>query len=109
MLSKQSIRKEHSIYLNGELLEKEEMLEISEEFSEVEVYENFEYMVRDGRGSMPKISEKEELRFRKMLKQGGKLTIQGNEFVIARKEYKVRNSRGEYEDAAKPHRKEDWE
>jgi len=86
MLSKQSIRKEHSIYLNGELLEKDELIEISTEFS-----------------------EKEELRFRKMLKQGGKLTIQGNEFVIARKEYKVRNSRGEYEDAAKPHRKEDWE
>ena len=86
MLSKQSIRKEHSIYLNGELLEKEEMLEISEEFSEVE-----------------------EQRFRKMLQQGGKIRIQGNLYEIIKSEYKVRNSRGEYEDAAKPHRKEDWE
>ena len=34
MLSKQSIRKEVSIYLNGELLEKEEMIEISKEFTE---------------------------------------------------------------------------
>jgi len=86
MLSKQSIRKEHSIYLNGELLEKEEMLEISEEFSEVE-----------------------EQCFRKMLQQGGKIRIQGNLYEIIKSEYKVRNSRGEYEDAAKPHRKEDWE
>ena len=28
MLSKQSIRKEHTIYLNGKLLEKDEMIEI---------------------------------------------------------------------------------
>jgi len=86
MLSKQSIRKEHSIYLNGELLKKEEMLEISEEFN-----------------------EQEEQRFRKMLQQGGKINIQGNLYEIKKSEYKVRNSRGEYEDAAKPHRKEDWE
>ena len=44
-----------------------------------------------------------------MLQQGGKLTIQGNEFKIIKKEYKFRNSRGEYEAAAKPHRNEDWE
>ena len=86
MLSKQSIRKEHFIYLNGELLEKDEMIEISEEFTEIE-----------------------EQHFRKMLQQGGKIRIQGNLYEIKKSEYKVRNSRGEYEDAAKPHRKEDWE
>ena len=86
MLSKQSIRKEHSIFLNGELIEKDEMIEISKEFT-----------------------DKEEQRFRKMLKQGGKFFIQGNEFEIKRKEYKFRNSRGEYEEAARPHRNEDWE
>ena len=44
-----------------------------------------------------------------MLQQGGKIRIQGNLYEIIKSEYKVRNSRGEYEDAAKPHRKEDWE
>ena len=86
MLSKQSIRKDHTIYLNEEIIEKSEMIEISKEFT-----------------------DKEEQHFRKMLQQGGKLTIQGNEFKIIKKEYKFRNSRGEYEAAAKPHRNEDWE
>jgi hypothetical protein len=86
MLSKQSIRKDHTIYLNEKIIEKSEMIEISKEFN-----------------------DKEEQRFRKMLQQGGKLTIQGNEFKIVKKEYKFRNSRGEYEAAARPHRNEDWE
>tara|TARA_B100000989_G_scaffold294905_1_gene274874 strand:- start:6821 stop:7081 length:261 start_codon:yes stop_codon:yes gene_type:complete len=86
MLSKQSIRKEHTIFLNEVQMTKEEIIEISRDFTEYE-----------------------EVRFRKMLKQGGKFTIQGNEFEIKRKEYKFRNSRGEYEEAAKPHRAEDWE
>ena len=86
MLSKQSIRKDHTIYLNEEIIEKSEMIEISKEFN-----------------------DKEEQRFRKMLQQGGRLTIQGNEFKIVKKEYKFRNSRGEYEAAARPHRNEDWE
>jgi len=86
MLSKQSIRKEHTIYLNGEPLEKDEMIEISKEFT-----------------------DKEEKHFRKMLQQGGKLTVQGNEFDIQKMEYKFRNSRGEYETAAKPHKDSDWE
>ena len=59
MLSKQSIRKEHSIFLNGELIEKDEMIEISKEFT-----------------------NKEEQRFRKMLKQGGKFKINGVPFEI---------------------------
>ena len=86
MLSKQSIRKEHTIYLNEVKMTKEEIIEISKEFT-----------------------ENEELRFRKMLQQGGKFTIQGKVFEIKKYEYKQRNSKGEYEEAAKPHRNEDWE
>ncbi len=74
MLSKQSIRKEVSIYLNGVLLEKEEMIEISEEFT-----------------------EKEEARFRKMIQQGGKLKVQGNSYEIIRNDHKQRNSKGDFE------------
>ena len=59
MLSKQSIRKEHSVFLNGELIEKDEMIEISKEFT-----------------------DKEEQRFRKMLKQGGKFKIKGIRYEI---------------------------
>ena len=45
-----------------------------------------------------------------MLQQGGKITIQGKKFEIIKdsKDY-ARNSKGEYEAMAKPHRKEDWE
>ena len=86
MLSKQSIRKEHTIYLNDVLMTKEEIIEISKDFN-----------------------EKEELHFRKMLQQGGSLKIKGNKFRIDKYEYKQRNSKNEYEEAAKPHRAEDWE
>ena len=86
MLSKQSIRKEHTIYLNDVLMTKEEIIEISKDFN-----------------------EKEEKHFRKMLQQGGSLKIKGNKFKINKYEYKQRNSKGEFEEAAKPHRPEDWE
>ena len=86
MLSKQSIRKEHIIYLNDVLMTKEEIIEISKDFN-----------------------EKEEQHFRKMLQQGGSLKIKGNKFKINKYEYKQRNSKGEFEEAAKPHRAEDWE
>ena len=59
MLSKQSIRKEHTIYLNDVLMTKEEIIEISKDFN-----------------------EKEEQHFRKMLQQGGSLKIKGNKFKI---------------------------
>ena len=85
MLSKQSIRKEHFIYLNGELLEKDEMIEISEEFTEIE-----------------------EQHFRKMLQQGGKIRIQGNLYEIKKSEHKVRNSRGDYEKPTILKKPEDW-
>ena len=86
MLSKQSIRKEHTIYLNDVLMTKEEIIEISKDFN-----------------------EKEEKHFRKMLQQGGSLKIKGNKFKIDKYEYKQRNSKNEFEEAAKPHRAEDWE
>ena len=53
--------------------------------------------------------KKEEKHFRKMLQQGGSLKIKGNKFKINKYEYKQRNSKGEFEEAAKPHRAEDWE
>jgi len=86
MLSKQSIRKEHTIYLNGKLLEKDEMIEISKEFS-----------------------EKEEQRLRKMLQQGGKIKLQGNVYEIKKSGSKIRNSRGEFELPTKLKKPEDWE
>ena len=86
MLSKQSIRKEHTILLEGVQMSKEEIIEISKDFN-----------------------EKEENGFRKMLKQGGKISIQGKKFEIKKYEYKQRNSKGEFDQAAKPHRGEDWE
>tara|TARA_R100001015_G_C4617836_1_gene174214 strand:- start:436 stop:696 length:261 start_codon:yes stop_codon:yes gene_type:complete len=85
MLSKQSIRKEHTIFLNNVQMTKEEIIEISKNFN-----------------------EKEELHFRKMLKQGGKLKIKNFEFEIQRTETKYRNSKGEYESAAKPHNPDQW-
>ena len=87
MLSKQSIRKEHVILLNRVKMSKDEIIEISKDFT-----------------------EPEEQRFRKMLQQGGKISIQGKKFEIIKdsKDY-ARNSKGEYEAMAKPHRKEDWE
>ena len=74
MLSKQSIRKEVTIYLNGEIINKDEMIEISKDFS-----------------------EKEEARFRKMIKQGGNLKVGENRYEIVRNENKTRNSKGDYE------------
>ena len=73
MLSKQSIRKEHTIYLGGVLMEKEEIIEISKSFTETD-----------------------EKRFRKMLQQGGKISIQGKVFEIEKVE-KLRNSKGDFE------------
>lgn len=86
MLSKQSIRKEVTIYLEGEQVSKDEMIEISKDFT-----------------------EKEEKHFRKMLQQGGKIRVQGNLFEIKRTEYKVRNSRGNYEPPTILKKPEDWE
>ena len=56
-LTPQSIRKSVSIYLNGELVEKQIVLELSKDWSEAQI--NF---------------------FKKMIKQGGSFKIQGNTF-----------------------------
>tara|TARA_R100000789_G_scaffold91965_1_gene90293 strand:- start:286 stop:546 length:261 start_codon:yes stop_codon:yes gene_type:complete len=86
MLSKQSIRKEVTIYFNKELISKNEMIEISKDFT-----------------------EKEEQHFRKMLQQGGKIRIQGNLYEIKKSENKIRNSRGDYEPPTMLKKPEDWE
>lgn len=52
MLKKQSIRSNHVIKLNGRLLEKDEVIELSKEWE-----------------------EKEEMFFRKLLQQGGRMNI----------------------------------
>ena len=71
MLSKQSIRGNVKIFLEDELLNKDQVLEFSKEWS-----------------------EKEELLFRKMLKQGGIIRIQGKKFKIKNEENITLNSRG---------------
>ena len=86
MLSKQSIRKEVTIYLNGEILSKDEMIEISKDFT-----------------------EKEEARFKKMLKQGGNLKVGGKRYEIKRKETNTRNSKGDYESPFKQQFLDDYE
>ena len=71
MLSKQSIRGNVKILLDDEVLTKDQILEFNKEWS-----------------------EKEELLFRKMLKQGGIIRIQGKKFKIQNEENINLNSRG---------------
>ena len=47
MLSKQSIRKEHTIYFNDVKMSKEEMIEISRDFTEAET-KHFKKMLQQG-------------------------------------------------------------
>ena len=58
-LTPQSIRKTVSIYINGELVEKQTVLDLSNDWSEAQI--NF---------------------FKKMIKQGGSFKINGNSFEI---------------------------
>jgi hypothetical protein len=58
-LTPQSIRKTVSIYVNGELVEKQTVLDLSNDWSESQI--NF---------------------FKKMIKQGGSFKINGNSFEI---------------------------
>ena len=78
MLSKQSIRKNHTIYYNGNLVEKSVILELSKEFNEIETQ-----------------------RFKKMLQQGGSLKVKGNTFEIVKEDNKMRNSKGDFESSVK--------
>jgi hypothetical protein len=70
-LTPQSIRKTVTIYLNGELVEKQIVLELSKDWSEAQI--NF---------------------FKKMIKQGGSFKINGNSFETKLPEPQL-TSRGE--------------
>ena len=70
-LKPQTLRKNTTVYLNEELADKQELITLSDTWS-----------------------EKEEMLFRKMLKQGGKFSIQGNKFRIEKKE-QVLTTKGE--------------
>ena len=63
MLKKQSIRSNMTIYIKGKIINKDEMIEISKSFTELE-----------------------EAKFRKMLQQGGTIKIRGSIYEIKRKE-----------------------
>ena len=69
MLSKQSIRSNHKIYLNksNEVANKDEIIALSEFWN-----------------------EREEFIFRKLLKQGGSITLQGVHFKVVVQEKMLR-------------------
>lgn len=75
MLSKQSIRKGVDIYINGKKVDKDYIISLSSQWTEIELE-----------------------RFQKLLKQGGRSYIQGQSYRIARDENKIRNSQGEYDE-----------
>ena len=73
MITKQAIRTGTTIYSEGNVLDKDTIISLSENWS-----------------------EKEELFFRKMLKQGGRFSIKGKKFYITVPE-QIFNSKGEVE------------
>ena len=75
MLSKQTLRKGVVIKSEGKLLSKEEIISLSEEWN-----------------------ENQEMFFRKMLKQGGRFSINKRKFVISTPEL-IYNNKGEIETA----------
>lgn len=75
MLSKQTLRRGVVIESEGELLTKEEIISLSEQWN-----------------------ERQEMFFRKMLKQGGKFSIDGRKFRISVPEL-IYNNKGEIEGA----------
>tara|TARA_R110000787_G_scaffold77659_4_gene170599 strand:- start:5373 stop:5657 length:285 start_codon:yes stop_codon:yes gene_type:complete len=79
MLSKQSIRRNVRITLDNVVLNKEEVLLFSTEWN-----------------------EREELLFRKMLKQGGSIKIQNKVFKVELEENTTLNSRGNFDAPIKP-------
>ena len=78
MLSKQSLRQGTFVYLNRELASKDQIIELSKEWT-----------------------ENEKILFRKALKQGGNFKIQGNSYKITTGE-KLINSRGNLDASIKP-------
>jgi hypothetical protein len=75
MIKKQTLRKGVVIRSEGELLSKEEIISLSEGWN-----------------------ENQEMFFRKMLKQGGRFSINGRKFVISTPEL-IYNNKGEIEAA----------
>jgi len=75
MIKKQTLRKGVVIKSEGELLSKEEIISLSENWS-----------------------ENQEMFFRKMLKQGGKFSIKGRNFYITVPDL-IYNNKGEIEAA----------
>lgn len=75
MLSKQSIRSNIQIFLNGKLATKDEIIELAKSWS-----------------------NNEEILFRKLLKQSGKVKIKGYGYEIILKE-QILNSKGNVETA----------
>ena len=73
MLNKQTLRKGVIVECEGKVLSKEETIALSENWN-----------------------EKQEMFFRKMLKQGGKFSIKGRKFIITAPD-KLYNSKGEEE------------
>ena len=73
MIKKQTLRKGVVIKCEGELLSKEEIIALSENWNETQ-----------------------EMFFRKMLKQGGKFTLKGSSFRIFAPE-QLTNSKGDVE------------
>jgi hypothetical protein len=70
-LKKQSIRKNMHIIVDGEELAKDDLIALSEEWTEVQ--ENF---------------------FRKMLKQGGHFRLQGHKFIVSLEQRSDLDSKG---------------
>ena len=75
MIKKQTLRKGVVIKCEGELLSKEEIIALSENWNETQ-----------------------EMFFRKMLKQGGKFTLKGQNFYITIPDL-IYNNKGELETA----------
>jgi hypothetical protein len=73
MIKKQTLRKGVVIYSEGKLLSKEEIISLSENWS-----------------------ENQEMFFRKMLKQGGDFSIKGRKFKITTPDL-IYNNKGEVE------------
>lgn len=78
MLSKQSLRSNVQVYLNNELATKDQLIHLSESWT-----------------------DKEETLFRRLLKQGGKFKIKNQSYTILVEE-QILNSRGNLDSAAKP-------
>ena len=78
MLSKQSIRGNVQIFINDELATKNQLIKLSESWT-----------------------DNEEILVRKLLKQGGKFTVRGQHYKIMVEE-QILNSRGNVDSAITP-------